>query len=288
MLKLSECCCSSALVPHPRHIVHVHDCWALHAEALPEAAPRHQCQCLQCLRLLGHRHLLFCAGRGEAPTCSARPIGKVYAHSHTCACVHTPSLTSCRRDACSFPKVPSLAPQNPAWLSSRLPPEEEGWAGGAAFFSISSALPSVAPGRSLAKGTRRSGSSSRSFTLLPPCSSAYSSITWAAGSWVRAYPGQGTGRGPAGPHGVRGWWPWESGSQATFGFTGALEESLVRNQMRPWPLCGLQRPRLLSWHRLGAGEEGPFPCRLGDRPSHSPCALHRLHPAVQRAPLRGT
>lgn len=32
----------------------------------------------------------------------------------------------------------------------------------------------------------------------------------------------------------------------------------------------------------------PPPCRLGDLPPHPPCALYRLHPAVQRAALRGT
>lgn len=32
-----------------------------------------------------------------------------------------------------------------------------------------------------------------------------------------------------------------------------------------------------------------FPsCRLGHLPSHPPRSLHGLHPAVQRAPLRGT
>nr|XP_054503385.1 SID1 transmembrane family member 2 isoform X2 [Agelaius phoeniceus] len=47
-----------------RHLLHVHDCGALHAEALPEASPGHQRQRLQRLRLPGPRHLLLRGGRG--------------------------------------------------------------------------------------------------------------------------------------------------------------------------------------------------------------------------------
>lgn len=42
------------------------------------------------------------------------------------------------------------------------------------------------PYRFLAKGTQPSGSSSQSSISFPPCFSALNSITWAAGSWVRA------------------------------------------------------------------------------------------------------
>lgn len=47
-----------------RYFFHVHDCWAVHVEALSEETPRHQCKRLHCLRLLGYGHLLFRAGSG--------------------------------------------------------------------------------------------------------------------------------------------------------------------------------------------------------------------------------
>lgn len=40
-------------------------------------------------------------------------------------------------------------------------------------------------------------------------------------------------------------------------------------------------------HALSASAS-PSHCRLRNLPPHPPCALHRLHPAVQRAPLHGT
>ncbi|KAM6334417.1 SID1 transmembrane family member 2 isoform 22-T22 [Alca torda] len=48
-----------------RHLLHVHDRGALHAEALPETPPGHQRQRLQRLRLPGPRHLLLRRRRGE-------------------------------------------------------------------------------------------------------------------------------------------------------------------------------------------------------------------------------
>lgn len=65
-------------VPQLRHVVHVHDCRAVHAEALPEAASRHQRQCLQRLCLLGHCHLLLRAGRGEALARGTHPARTPY------------------------------------------------------------------------------------------------------------------------------------------------------------------------------------------------------------------
>lgn len=47
-----------------RHLVHVHDCWAVYVEVVSEETPRHQCKCLHCLRLPGSGHLLFCTGSG--------------------------------------------------------------------------------------------------------------------------------------------------------------------------------------------------------------------------------
>ncbi|XP_023380665.1 SID1 transmembrane family member 2 isoform X8 [Pteropus vampyrus] len=82
-----DICYYNFLCAHPlgnlRHIVYVHDCWALHAEALPEAAPRHQRQCLQRLRLLGHCHLLFCAGRGLWQR-EHGVLDHLLGHSHYC------------------------------------------------------------------------------------------------------------------------------------------------------------------------------------------------------------
>lgn len=47
-----------------RHLLYVHDCWAVYVEAVSEETPWHQCQCLHCLCLPGCGHLLFCAWRG--------------------------------------------------------------------------------------------------------------------------------------------------------------------------------------------------------------------------------
>lgn len=207
-------------VPLPRHVVHVHDRGALHAEALPEAAPRHQRQCLQRLCLLGHRHLLLCAGRGEAPAHSA----------------HTPAHHPCRRDPRSLPRVPS----QPGMAASPASPEEgQGGAEGGGFPLRLLTLALGCPHRSSARGTQRSGSSSQSSTSLPPCCSAHSSITWVAGSWVRACPG------PAGVGGLG-----DLASQETLGLcplTETPEESPGMEFMRPWHSCA---------------PEGPGPCRL--------------------------
>lgn len=67
------------LLPY-RHILHVHDRWAVHAEALPEETPRHQRQCLHRLRLPGCCHLFLCARSGTL--------------THTPTHPHTPH-TSC-------------------------------------------------------------------------------------------------------------------------------------------------------------------------------------------------
>lgn len=177
-------------IPLPRHVVHVHDRGALHAEAVPEAAPRHQRQCLQRLRLLGHCHLLLRAGRGEALAHSAHPEDR-------CTRVHTlPPAPPCRRDPCSLPRVPSP----PGTAASPASPEGQAGAEGGCFPRRLLTPALGGPHRSSARGTQHSGSSSRSSISLPPCCSAHSSITWAAGSWVRACPG------PAGV-GASGTWP---------------------------------------------------------------------------------
>ncbi|KAG7223086.1 hypothetical protein INR49_015845 [Caranx melampygus] len=56
-----------------QHLVHVHDCWAVHVEAVSEETPGHQCKCLHCLCLPGCSHLLLCAWSGK---CS-------HTHTHT-------------------------------------------------------------------------------------------------------------------------------------------------------------------------------------------------------------
>ena len=168
-------------------------------------------------------------------------------------------------------------------------PPEEGQAGaeggGFPWHLLTPAL--GGPHRSSARGTQRSGLSSQSSTSLPPCCSAHSSITWVAGSWVRACPG------PAGVGGLR-----DLASQETLGLcplTETLGESLGTEFMRPWHSCASEGPgpSLLA-QRRGWDERAPGPLstfrsrRLGDLPSHPPRALHGLHSAVQRASLRGT
>lgn len=51
--------------PPCRHLLHVHDCWTVYAEALSEETPGHQRERLHRLRLPRRCHLLFCAGSGK-------------------------------------------------------------------------------------------------------------------------------------------------------------------------------------------------------------------------------
>lgn len=72
-LFMVDCLLSSAQFPVKlngvvflcRHLIHVHDCWPVYAEALSEKTPRHQCKCIHCLRLPGCCYLLLCAGSGR-------------------------------------------------------------------------------------------------------------------------------------------------------------------------------------------------------------------------------
>lgn len=50
-----------------RHLLHVHDRGALHAEALPDAPPGHQCQRLRGLRLLRGGHHAHRPRSGASP-----------------------------------------------------------------------------------------------------------------------------------------------------------------------------------------------------------------------------
>lgn len=157
-------------------------------------------------------------------------------------CAHTP-VHPCRREPCSFPKVPS----QPGGLRAGSP---RGRTGRESSFLLSPAF--GGPNRSSAKGTQHSGSSSRSFTSLPPCSSAHSSITWAAGSWVSAR------LGPAGVGGLG-----DLFSRETFGFcplTGGPGKSLGTEFNEALAqLCPREALGPLSWHRPGAGTKG-CPC----------------------------
>lgn len=110
----------------PRYLLYVHDCWPLHAEAVPEAAPRYQRQCLQRICLLGHRHLLLRSGRGEGLIYSAHLLGRAYPSPNTLPhpeSVHSSQLPLQERSCC-FPKGPSWAllysKPNPAACASRL------------------------------------------------------------------------------------------------------------------------------------------------------------------------
>lgn len=111
-------------------------------------------------------------------------------------CTHSHPPPPCRRDPCSLPRVPSP----PGTAASPASPEGQAGAEGGCFPRRLLTPALGGPHRSSARGTQHSGSSSRSSISLPPCCSAHSSITWAAGSWVRACPG------PAGV-GASGTWP---------------------------------------------------------------------------------
>ena len=141
------------------------------------------------------------------------------------------------------PTTPAGAPSQPGVAASPASPEEgQAGAEGGGFPLRLLTLALGCPHRSSARGTQRSGSSSQSSTSLPPCCSAHSSITWVAGSWVRACPG------PAGVGGLG-----DLASQETLGLcplTETPEESLGMEFMRPWHSCA---------------PEGPGPCRLAQR-----------------------
>lgn len=242
----------------PRHVVHVHDRGALHAELYQKRHPDINASAYSayaCLAIVIFFSVLGVVRPG--PLCS--PGGQVHACAHPCP----PPLPE--RDPCSFPSA-SLA-----WLPAQLLRRRSGRGGGEGLSLVPPHPCPRGPHRSLARGTQRSGSSSQSSTSLPLL---LSTQLYYMGNWKL---GEGLLRASTGVGGLG-----DLASQETLGRCPLRrpEESLGTEFMRPWHSCASRRPWALSAGAAqGLGRKGawafehlPFSQTRGSAIASSTCS----------------